>query len=95
MGLWNTHGMADDDELVQDAIDALSLNPGEMAALVEYNRGEQWVWQQVARRTRGQDKRQANLIVKHLGFRMEKWIDLVAKLEVEYEQEYGAFKEVK
>jgi hypothetical protein len=95
MGLWNTHGMADDDELVQDAIDALSLNPGEMAVLVEYNRGEQWVWQQVARRARGQNKRQANLIVKHLGLRMEKWIDLVAKLEVEYEQEYGAFKEVK
>lgn len=92
MGLWNVHGMDPNEDEVEYAIGTvLAMTPGEMTALVEHNRGEQWVWEQVARVKKGQEKRKANLIAKYHGLRMAKWIDLVAAVEMAYEEEHGAF----
>jgi DNA-dependent RNA polymerase auxiliary subunit epsilon len=84
--------MADvDEEDVLDAIEILGLSTDEMAALVEHNRREAWVWTEIAKREKGQKKRKGNLIAKHFNLRMEKWIELVAQAEMEYEHEHGAF----
>jgi hypothetical protein len=91
MGLWNTHGMGDDEEEIQEALSTLALTPGEMEALVEHTRRENWVWTRMARHEKGQKKRKANLIAKYWNLRMEKWIDLTATAEMEYEEEYGVF----
>lgn len=91
MGIWNNHGMAKDDEDIRDAISILGLWPDEMITLVEHSRREEWVWSQSAKDRRGQDKRKATLIAKHYRLRMLKWIDLAAQVEMEYEEEYGAF----
>lgn len=93
MGLWNNHGMSTDDETIQQAIYDLGLTAEELGVLVEHARKESWVWTQVAEHQSGQQKRKSNLIAKHLRLRMEKWIDLTVQAEVEYESEYGAFKE--
>ena len=91
MGMWNTHGMNQDDEAVEEAIEILSLMPNELGALVEHARTEQWVFTQAARHAKGQEKRKLNLIAKFFGLRMEKWIDLMATIEMEYEHEHGMF----
>jgi hypothetical protein len=91
MGRWNHHGMDDDEEEVEYAISVLALLPQEMEALVEHCRREQWIWKQVAHHKKGQAKRKANLIANWLGLRMNKWIDLVAIAEVQYEEEHGMF----
>ena len=91
MGTWNTHGMDEDDEAVAEAVDILALSPKELETLVEYARAEQWIFTQAARRAKGQRKRKLNLIAKFFGLRMEKWIELTAAVEMEYEHEHGMF----
>jgi len=93
MGTWNTHGMDQDDEEVEYALNVLGLSSDELQALVEHCRREQWLWTQVARGQSGQRKRKSNLIAKHMGLRMEKWIDLAVQAEVAYETEFGEFAE--
>jgi hypothetical protein len=92
MGLWNTHGMVEDEEAIQEAIATLGLSALEMEALVEYHRREQWVWERVARHTKGQEKRKSNLIATHFRLRMNKWIELTAAAEVEHEEDFGEFR---
>ena len=87
MGLWNTHGMSENDQDVEESISLLGITSEEMAAMVEHCQRETWVWEQLAKRKKGQEKRKANLIVKHLKLRTEKWIELVAKAEMDYEHE--------
>jgi hypothetical protein len=91
MGMWNTHGMSKDDDCIWDAIEVLGLSYDEMTSLVEHCRKEVWVWSEVARRQRGQDKRKSNLISKYFQLRMDKWINLVVEAEMEYEHEHGEF----
>lgn len=93
MGLWNNHGMDEDDEENDYAIRVLGINAGELTAMVECSRKEAWVWREIAKHKKGQDKRKANLIAKHMELRMEKWIDLAAKYEMEYEEARGIFAE--
>ena len=91
MGMWNTDGMDGEDDEVQDAIYILGLTPDEMTTLVEHARREAWVWAETAKHSKGQKKLKRNLIAKHFRLRMEKWIELVAQAEMEYEHEHGAF----
>jgi len=90
MGKWNHHGM-DDDEEIMWALEALCLTQQEIEALIEACKREQWVWAEMAKREKGQEKRKSNLISKWFGLRAEKWIDIFAKIEIEYEEEHGEF----
>lgn len=91
MGMWNNHGLGDDDEEIKASIDSLGLFPDELIALVEHARREVWVWTEIARHRKGQQKRKANLIAKFWQLRLDKWIELTAWAEMEYEHEFGAF----
>jgi len=93
MGVWNTHGMNGDDELIWDSILVLDIMPHEMEALADYARREAWVWERIGQHKKGQDKRKCNLIAKHYRLRMAKWIELMVEAEMDYENEFGMFAE--
>lgn len=81
MGLWNNHGMAEDDTEIELGIVALGLSPDELTMLADFTAQQVWVMERIARRSKGQEKRKCNLIAGHLRRRTRKFKELAAMEE--------------
>jgi hypothetical protein len=83
MGLWNNNGMVDDEEFQQEAVETLGFFPDELVVLADNAAKEAWVWEQMAKHSKGQEKRKHNLIAGHWRRRARRWKELAAWCEQE------------
>jgi hypothetical protein len=88
MGMWNTHGMDEDNENLLDAISILGMTPEELVELSDYAEKQSWIMTQLGRQERGQQKRKCNLIAKHWQRRARKWKELAAAWEAEVAEQF-------
>jgi hypothetical protein len=86
MGTWNTHGMVADEEFQQEAVDTLGMFPEELVVLADNAAKEAWVWTEMAKHSKGQDKRKKNLIAGHWRRRARRWKELAAWAEHEFHE---------
>jgi hypothetical protein len=95
MGLWNNHGMVEDDEVIQDAVDALGFFPDELVVLADNAQKEAWIWDKLADHKRGSEKRKAHLISGHWKRRARRWKELAALAEHDFDEVVKEMKENK
>jgi hypothetical protein len=89
MGLWNTHGMIKDDDDLEWAIAALGLNPEELDILSDNAKDQVWIFEQMAKHERGQDKRKLTLMAGFWRRRARKFKELAAREEAAISEEMG------
>jgi hypothetical protein len=86
MGMWNNHGMVEDEEFQRECIEALGMFPEELVLLADHAAREVWVWEQLAKRSKGQVKRKHTLIAGHWRRRARRWKELAAWAEQEFHE---------
>jgi len=93
MGTWNNHGMVDDEEDQILAVSLLGMSAEELTVLADHNEKEQWIWEQMRKRTAGQHKRKHSLIAGYFQKRALRLKELAALVKAEEDFEIQSTSE--